>query len=374
MSPNGRYPLHHDGCNIKVGVNHRPQRPVIGLDTAAASLAVDASDLDTSHWLMKFEQPTSVNHNRDHGSQIDDLLTVRDWVRFGTSQFTRAGIVCGHGTQSALDEAAFLTLMALDLPIDQLEPWFDARLTRTERVALSELFQKRITTRTPAAYLVKAAFIQGHRFFVDERVIIPRSYIGELLGDGLAAIIDDPTTVTSVLDVCTGSGCLAILAALAFENAAIDAVELSPDALDVARRNVADYGLQHRVQLICSDLLDAIPQGKRYDLIIANPPYVAAAEVAAFDPEYKAEPVMAHAGGIDGLDLVRKILIQAADHLTPDGTLIMEIGTGRAALEASFPHFDVFWLDTTNSEGEVFAITTKALKDLQPSIERKRKR
>lgn len=299
---------------------------------------------------------------------------MRDWLRFGTSTFTRAGLVFGHGTQSALDEAAFLILMSLHLPIDQLEPWLDARLTAAERAALADLFELRLTSRKPAAYLVNASFIQGHRFYVDERVIVPRSYIGELLADGLSSVIDNPVAITAVLDVCTGSGCLAILAALAFEAAHVDAVELSPGALDVARRNIADYNLQERIRLVPSDLFGALAPGTRYDLIIANPPYVADAEVAAFDAEYQAEPVMAHAGGADGLDLVRKILEQSPSFLTPHGTLVMEIGTGRAALEQAFPVLDAVWLDTQASEGEVFAITRSALESSFSGPKRKRQR
>ena len=302
---------------------------------------------------------------------IAELLTARDWLRFGVSQFTRAGLVFGHGTATALDEAAFLILMALNLPIDQLEPWLEARLTLAERTTVFELFRRRIETRKPASYLVNAAFIQGRRFYVDERVIVPRSYIGELIcRDGLSALVPDASAVTRVLDVCTGSACLAILAAHAFPGAQVDAVELSADALAVARRNVEDYGLSSRIRLIQSDLYAALAPETRYDLIIANPPYVAAAEVAAFAPEYRAEPAMAHAGGADGLDLVRRIIDAAAAHLTTDGYLVMEIGTGREVLEAAYPHLDFMWLDTDESEGEVLTV---AARDLLPKQRRSRK-
>lgn len=304
--------------------------------------------------------------------RTSELITVRDWLRYGVSAFTRAGLVFGHGTHSALDEAAFLILISLDLPVDQLEPWLDARLTAPERAAIDRLFEQRIETRKPAAYLVNAAFIQGHRFYVDERVIVPRSYIGELMCGGLVSIIEDPSGITRVLDVCTGSGCLAILAALTFPNSTVDAVELSPAALDVAARNVANYRLQDRITLFESDLLLALPGDARYNLIIANPPYVAAAEVAAFDPEYRAEPLIAHIGGEDGLDLVHTILAQAPAHLTPAGVLIVEIGTGRAAFEAAYPDLDVFWLDTATSEGEVFAVTATAFEALPPPAKRRR--
>lgn len=292
--------------------------------------------------------------------EVDDLATVRDWLRYGISTFTRARLVYGHGTSTALDEAAFLILASLHLPIDQLEPWLDAHLTRAERTVLADLFARRIETRKPAPYLVNAAYMLGHRFYVDERVIVPRSYIGELLADRLSALVD-PDAVTRVLDVCTGSGCLAILAALAFPDAQVDAVELSADAIEVARRNVADYALEERVSLYRSDLFAALPAGTRYDVVIANPPYVARAEVDAFDPEYRAEPVMAHLGGDDGLDLVRRILAEVPRYLEPNGWLVMEIGTGRERIEEAYPDLEILWLDTETSEGEVMAVSAAAL-------------
>ncbi len=288
--------------------------------------------------------------------QTDDLLTVRDWLRFGVSSFNQAGLSYGHGTATAFDEAAFLLLSALALPIDTLEPWLDCRLTGAERHAIAALFAARIATRKPASYLINAAYIQGRRFYVDERVIIPRSFIGELLcTDALAAAIDDPDEISSVLDLCTGSGCLAILAAEAFPAARIDAADLSAEALAVAARNVADYALEARIMLIQSDVFSAL-SGRRYDLIISNPPYVTRAAVAAFPPEYRAEPVMAHVSGDDGLDHVRLILAEAAEHLNDSGTLVVEIGQGRNALEDAFPTLPFLWLDTETSEGEVFTL------------------
>lgn len=312
-----------------------------------------------------------------HADTIAQLHTVRDWLRFGTSAFTRAKLVFGHGTASALDEAAFLILMALDLPIDQLDPWLEARLTTPEREAIARLFARRIETRKPASYLVNAAFIGGHRFYVDERVIVPRSYIGELLcgGDGLTDLAwGDPSRVGRILDLCTGSGCLAVLAALAFPAACVDAAELSETAIVVARRNVADYGLADRVEIIASDLFAALAPDRRYDLIIANPPYVAAAEVAAFAPEYRAEPVLAHLGGADGLELVHRILREAAALLEPGGMLVVEIGTGRERLEAAYPDLEVLWLNTETSEGEVLAVSREALTALQAPAKAKRRK
>mgnify|MGYP001335164824 CR=1 FL=1 len=289
-----------------------------------------------------------------------DLITLRDWLRYGTSRFRAAGLVFGHGTSTAMDEAAFLILSALKLPIDQLEPWLDCRLTLPERERISSLFEARITTRKPAPYLVNEAYIRGHSFYVDERVIVPRSFIGELLDGELATAVPDPLAIASVLDLCTGSGCLAILAALTYPNAIIDAVDLSPDALAVAARNVADYGLEDRITLHQSNLFSNLGR-RRYDLIISNPPYVSAEAVRDFPPEYKAEPLMAHAGGDDGLDLVRRILAEAPQHLEPGGVLVVEIGTGLDILETEYPNLPFLWLDTEDSSGEVFALTAEEL-------------
>ena len=290
-------------------------------------------------------------------AEIDDLITLRDLLRFAVSRFSAARLVYGHGTGNALDEAAFLLLEGLGLPVDDINPWLDARLTREERARLLGLIAARIETRKPAPYLVGRAYIQGIGFAVDERVIVPRSYLAELLlggalgPDGLGAI-PDPEAIGSVLDLCTGSGCLAIIAARVFPNAEIEAVDVSPAALEVARLNVDEHGLQDRIRLLAGDLFAPVG-GRRYDLIVTNPPYVAAAEVAAFPPEYQAEPQLAHLGGADGLDLVRAILGGAAAHLTPGGGLLCEVGTGRDLLEAEFD-LPFVWLDTEGSEGEVF--------------------
>jgi len=299
-----------------------------------------------------------------HGAaEIEELLTVRDWLRLATSRFTEARLVYGHGTETPLDEAAFLILAALHLPVDQLDPWLDARLTRSERARLAGLVAARVETRKPAPYLVNQAWIRGHRFFVDERVIVPRSYLGELLADGLSAVVPDAGGVERVLDLCTGSGCLAVMAALAFPNAEVDAADVSRPALEVAARNVAEYGLGDRVTLLESDLFAGLG-GRVYDLIVSNPPYVTAAAVEAFPPEYKAEPTLAHLGGEDGMDLVRRILSDAARYLTPDGLLVVEIGMARETLETEYPDVPFLWLDTEQSEGELFALTAGALERL----------
>ena len=300
----------------------------------------------------------------DAEAAASQLETVRDFLRWALSSFAEAKIAHGHGTTSALDEAAFIILETLHLPVDDINPWLDARLLEPERRRLAELIRDRVILRKPAAYLMKRIYIRGIPFYVDERVIVPRSYIGELMMSGLfageASLSGDPERVGAVLDLCTGSGCLAILAADAFPNADIDAVELSADALEVARINIDDHDLVNRINLLRGDLFDPV-EGQTYDVIISNPPYVAEAEVEAFAPEYAHEPVMAHLGGEDGLDLVRRILAESAAHLNPGGGLLCEIGTGRGILEDEYPQLDFLWLDTEESEGEVFWITREAL-------------
>ncbi|HZA01519.1 MAG TPA: 50S ribosomal protein L3 N(5)-glutamine methyltransferase, partial [Hyphomicrobiaceae bacterium] len=254
---------------------------------------------------------TAVDVHATRDEAMETLQTVRDWLRYAVSRFNAAGLVYGHGTSNAVDEAAFLILHTLNLPIDQLEPWLEARLMRAERQALQSVIEARIETRKPAPYLTNTAYIGVHRFYVDERVIVPRSYIGELLArDGLSAVIEDAGRVERVLDLCTGSGCLAILAALVFPEARIDAIDISADALAVAARNVSDHHLGEQVHLLEGNLFGPV-HGRRYDLIIANPPYVARAKADAFPPEYDAEPPLAHRGGEDGLDLVRQIIAEA---------------------------------------------------------------
>jgi ribosomal protein L3 glutamine methyltransferase len=304
----------------------------------------------------------------DAAQTFAELLTVRDWFRFAVTQFRRAPLVFGHGTSSAIDEAAFLVLETLHLPVDDINPWLDARLTRAERQALSTVIEQRVVTRKPASYLTKSAYLGPFKFYVDERVIVPRSFIGELmLADGLSAVVRAPESVESVLELCTGSGCLAIVAAQVFGGAKVDAVELSPDALAVAQKNVATYGLGERVTLELGDLFGPV-SGRSYDLILANPPYVTDDAVAAFPAEYKAEPVMAHAGGKDGLDLVHRIIKGAAEHLNPGGVLVCEIGEARAAFEAAYPKLEVLWLATDDSEDEVFAVTREALAGASKSV------
>ena len=285
---------------------------------------------------------------------MQNLTTIRDILRYAVTSFTKAGLVHGHGATNAIDEAAFLILESLKLPVDDINPWADAHLTAAERDALLALIDKRITTRKPAAYLVNRIYMQGVPFYVDERVIVPRSYIGEMMAKGLLADLEvDFDAAKNVLDLCTGSGCLAILAASQFPDAEIHATDLSQDALDVAVINVKEHALQNRITLHQGNLF--APLGKmKFDFIISNPPYVARTEVEAFPPEYKAEPQMAHLGGEDGFDLVRQILRDAPKHLNKGGGLLCEVGTGGEILEAEFPDLNFFWLDSEEAEGEVF--------------------
>jgi ribosomal protein L3 glutamine methyltransferase len=295
-----------------------------------------------------------------------ELLTLLDFVRYAVSRFVEAKLVFAHGTTDPVAEAAFLVCEILHLHPDQFENFATARVTAAEAGQILEVIARRVSTRKPAAYLVNKIYMRGLPFYVDERTIVPRSFIGELLdqhfggqrnpGDEDAgALIDDPSSVESVLDLCTGSGCLAILASRNFPNAHIDAVDISKDALDVAARNVGDYGLEDRLTLHRGDLFKPLG-GKRYDLIISNPPYVDAEGMAALPRECRAEPKIAFDGGADGLDIVRRILNEAGRHLTPQGGLLCEVGRGRGPVEAAFPRLPLLWLDTEESDGEVFWI------------------
>ena len=283
------------------------------------------------------------------------LHTIRDLLRFAVSQFNKAGLHFGHGSATAYDEAAYLILKTLYLPLDQLEPFLDARLTDSERKQVLEMIERRVTDRIPVAYLTHEAWLGDFSFYVDERVIIPRSFIAELLQTQLAPWITEPDHVTDALDLCTGSGCLAILMAHAFENAQIDAADISAQALAVAHKNVQDYGLEQRIELIESNLFSAL-SGKRYDLIISNPPYVNAESMQRLPQEYRHEPEKALASGDDGLDATRKILQQAARHLTDDGILVVEIGHNRAELEQAYPKVPFTWLETSAGDEFVFLL------------------
>jgi ribosomal protein L3 glutamine methyltransferase len=283
------------------------------------------------------------------------LHTLRDLLRFAVSQFNQAGLFFGHGSNTAYDEAAYLILHTLHLPLDHLEPFLDARLTSTELNQVLDVLERRITERLPAAYLTHEAWLGSYSFYVDQRVIIPRSFIAELLQNRLEPWITDATEIHRALDLCTGSGCLAILLAHAFEHAEIDAVDISHEALAVAGRNIADYRLQERVHPIQSDLFAGLA-GRRYDLIISNPPYVNAESMAALPEEYRHEPENALASGVDGLSATRKILADAAAHLTDQGLLVVEIGHNRDAVLSEYPRTPFTWLETSAGDEFVFLL------------------
>ncbi|ASC67017.1 50S ribosomal protein L3 N(5)-glutamine methyltransferase [Achromobacter denitrificans] len=295
-----------------------------------------------------------------HPSPRLELQTLRDLIRYGVSRLNAAQVALGHGSDNAWDEAVYLTLHALHLPLDTLEPFLDARVLGEERDRVLDLIDRRVTERVPAAYLTNEAWLRGHRFYVDERVIVPRSPIAELLDEGLSPWVQDPLAVERVLDMCTGSGCLAILSALAFPYAHVDAVDLSPDALDVARRNVADYGLADRLDLHESNLFDNLP-ARQYDVIVCNPPYVNSGSMDALPQEYLHEPRLALAGGDDGMDLVRRILEAAPRFLAPEGVLVLEIGHERDFFEAAFPQLSPVWLDTEAASDQLLLLTREQL-------------
>ena len=290
----------------------------------------------------------------------NQLQSIRDLLRFAVSRFTEADLFFGHGSTSAYDEAAYLILHSLHLPLDQLDPFLDARLTTTERTQVLRIIERRATEKIPAAYLTREAWLGEFCFYVDERVIVPRSFIAELLREQLAPWVREPGGIRSALDLCTGSGCLAILLADAFENAAIDASDISGDALEVAEKNVADYGLESRINLVRSDLFTGLA-GHRYDLIVSNPPYVSAASMAALPDEYRHEPQVALASGADGLDATRAILREAASHLNEEGILVVEIGHNRAVLEKDFPRTPFTWLETSMGDEFVFLLRREQL-------------
>lgn len=295
-----------------------------------------------------------------YASARTERFTIRELIRYAVSRFNAAGLVFGHGSDNAYDEAVYLVLFSLHLAPDTLEPFLDAHVLREESARVLDLIDERVKTRVPAAYLTHEAYLQGHRFYVDQRVIVPRSPISELLEHSLSPWVSDPYGVTRVLDMCTGSGCLAILAALAFPDAEVDAVDISADALDVAKRNVSDYALQDRVNLHTSNLFADLPPA-RYDVIICNPPYVNQQSMDSLPQEFRAEPGLALAGGTDGMDLVRTILRDAPSFLSEEGIIVLEIGHERPFFEAAFPHLEPMWLQTEMASDQLLLLTREQL-------------
>lgn len=290
-----------------------------------------------------------------------ELRTVRDWLRLTTSYFNQMQLFFGHGFPTAYDEAAHLILHVLHLAPNQLDLFLDAQITQSECDAIIELIEKRASERIPITYLTHEAWLDNFSFYVDQRVIIPRSFIAELLQTQLSPWISDSTSVAHALDLCTGSGCLAILLAHAFENAQIDAVDISPSALEVAHINIENYDLASSIQLIHSDLFSKL-SNKRYDLIISNPPYVNEESMDELPKEFRHEPSIALAGGIDGLAIVRNILSNAANFLNDEGLLIVEIGHNRSALEQLYPRMPFIWLETSAGDRFVFMLKKADLK------------
>lgn len=291
-----------------------------------------------------------------------ELQTMRDYVRWAASRFQEAGLVFGHGTDNALDEAAALVLHTLHLPMDLSAVWWETRLTAREAEAVVKRVRRRIRERLPLPYLTREAWFAGLPFYVDERVLVPRSPIGEIVQRQFEPWLA-PESVERILDIGTGSGCIAIACAYAFPGAEVDAVDVSPEALDVARVNVERHRLQQRVTLFQSDLFAALPQDRRYDLIVSNPPYVDALDMSQLPPEYRHEPRLALEAGEDGLDLVRTILREAPARLTEGGILVVEVGNSGPALEAAFPDVPFVWLEFEHGEGEVFLLTAQQLAD-----------
>lgn len=289
------------------------------------------------------------------------LKTVRDLLRLAVSRFTAAKLSFGHGSANAYDEAAYLVLHTLNLPLDTLDPFLDARLLPEEVDAVLKVIDRRVTERVPAAYITHEAFMHGLRFYVDSRVIVPRSFVGELLQEGLEPWVGDIEQIGPVLELCTGSGCLPIIAAHVWPNARIDAVDISPDALAVARRNVADYKMEDRIALYEGDLYDPLPSGATYDVILTNPPYVNEQSMRELPAEYLAEPRIALAGGDDGMDIVRRIIAGAKKRLNPGGALVVEIGNERRYVEAAFPDLEIVWLSVSAGDDQVFLVTYDAL-------------
>ncbi len=290
------------------------------------------------------------------------LLTIRDWLRYSVSRLEESGVFFGHGTDNAYDESVWLVMSALHLPLDTLDNFLDARITKDEAKHLAHLIERRVTERVPTAYLLREAWLKGFKFYVDERVIVPRSFIAELLEDGLAPWIEYPEMVESAADICTGSGCLGVLLVHAFPNATVDVVDISPDAIAVANINIKNYGLEEQITAVQSDMFSGL-KGKKYDLIISNPPYVDAPAMSALPQEYRNEPQIALGSGDAGLDHTHILLKEAKKYLNDDGILVVEIGHNRDALLDTYPELPFTWLDVESGNEFVFLLTKEQLPD-----------
>lgn len=293
---------------------------------------------------------------------IHNLKTIRDLHRWAITEMENAELSYGHGSPNSYEEAAFLIGRALKLPFECMSEFEDAALTHNELVRLVTLIDRRVHEKVPTAYLLKEAWLTGHRFYIDERALIPRSYIAELLEEDLAPWIEDPYEVSSVLDLCTGSGCLAILAQGVFPNARVTGSDLSEDALEVAKINRRDYGMEETLELVQGNLFENLA-GRRFDLIISNPPYVTEKSMDALPQEYRHEPEMALGAGIDGMDVVKHMLPRAADHLTENGIIVVEVGDGLEAVEALFPGLPITWLSVSGGDDQVFMATAADLNE-----------
>ncbi len=288
------------------------------------------------------------------------LRTLRDFIRFGASQFRAAGLSFGHGTDNAFDEAAWLVLHTLHLPLDLPESWWDSRLSEAERTRVVAVLRERVATRKPAAYLTREAWFAGLSFYVDERVLVPRSPLAELIAAGFEPWVN-PDAVTRALDLCTGGGCIGIALALALPQARVDLADVSTDALAVAAINIERHQVGDQVRAVQSDVFDGLEPGDRYELIVSNPPYVDAEDMAALPDEYRHEPALGLAAGGDGLDIVRRILAGARGHLTEDGVLLVEVGNSQAAVEAAFPDLPLIWLEFEAGGHGVFLVHARDL-------------